>query len=248
MAMINEQTIEKMRKMKMNHLAQILMDLSQNEAIRSLTFEEKVGLLIDTEWDYRQNNRVSRLIREAGLIDIAACIEGINYRDGRNINREQIYKLSTCDYIRAHQDILILGTTGTGKSYLSCALGNAACRNRITTRYISLVDMFDELALAAEVGALSKAIDSFIKPSLLILDDCFLTRPSTEDAERLLKLVEKRMHVGSTIYCSQLQPKDWHERISEKIVADAICDRIVHRCHVINLEGESMRKSLKVGF
>jgi DNA replication protein DnaC len=131
-----------------------------------------------------------------------------------------------------------------GKSYLAQALGNCACRNRLATRYVALTELFDELAVAAEAGVFAKTLDSYIKPSLLILDDYFLTKPDNSDTERLLKLVEKRMHVGSTIYCSQLKPEEWHSRIDEKIIADAILDRIVNRSHLIKLDGESMRKKL----
>jgi DNA replication protein DnaC len=240
--MISEQTLEKMKKMRMNHMAELLSDMQSNKEVSSLAFDEQMGLLIDTEWDYRQNHKSQLLNKKAGFNDNNACVEGIDYRPQRNIDKAMIYQLSTCDYIKARQDILILGKTGVGKSYMAQALGNSACRNRITTRYISLSDLFDELAVAAEVGKLSAALDSFIKPSLLILDDYFLTRPTNSDIDRLLKLVEKRMHIGSTIYCSQLKPEEWHERISEKIVADAIVDRITNRSHLIKLEGDSLRK------
>jgi DNA replication protein DnaC len=242
--MITEQTYEKMKKMRLGHMAQILRDMNENKDIASLCFEERMGLLIDTEWEFRQNHKRQLLTKRAGFVDSNACIEGIDYRPGRGIDKAVVYKLSTCDYVKARQDVLLLGKTGVGKSYMACALGNSACRNSLTTRYIALSDLFDELAVAYEVGKLASAIDSFIKPSLLILDDFFLTRPTPEDSERLLKLVEKRMYIGSTIYCSQLTPEEWHTRIEEKIIADAILDRIVSRSHVIKLEGDSMRKKL----
>ena len=242
MGMINEQTYEKMKEMRMNHMAQILRDMDTKVDMASLTFDERMGLLIDTEWEYRQNHKSRLLCKKAGFTDNNACVEGIDYRPERNIDKAMVYKLYTCDYIKARQDVLILGKTGVGKSYMAQALGNSACRNRITTRYISLSDLFDELAVAAEIGRLNAVLDSYIKPSLLILDDYFLTKPTNQDIERLLKLVEKRMHIGSTIYCSQLKPEEWHARIDEKIIADAILDRIVSRSHIIKLEGDSMRK------
>ena len=245
MEMINEQTLEKMRAMRMNHLARILQDMEESHAVAELTFEERVGLLIDTEWEYRQNNKTRRLVDRAGFIDANASIEGIDYRPDRNIDRPLIFKLSTCDYIKARQDVLILGKAGVGKSYLAQALGHSACRNRIATRYIALDDLLDELAVAEATSQQGKAFDSFVKPSLLILDDFFLTKPSVAQAERILRLIEKRMHVGSTIYCSQLRPDEWHERIDEKIIADAIVDRVIYRSHVILLDGDSMRKTLK---
>jgi DNA replication protein DnaC len=242
--MLNEQTYEKMRKMRLNHLAEVLHDMQGNEGMASLSFEERIGLLIDTEWDHRQNHKAQLLNKRAGFIDSDACIEGIDYRPQRNIDKAAIYQLATCDYIKARRDVVILGKTGVGKSYTACALGNCACRNRITTRYTTLVDLFDNLAVAAEAGDLNSAMDSYIKPSLLILDDCLLIRPSTEDIDRLHKLVDKRIHIGSTIYCSQLEPSEWHKRMDEQIVADAILDRIVPRSHILKLEGDSMRKVL----
>jgi DNA replication protein DnaC len=240
--MIQVQTLEKMKKMRMNHMAELLNDMQSNKEVSSLTFDEQVGLLVDTEWDYRQNHKSQLLSKKAGFNDPGACVEGIDYRPERNIDKAMIYRLSTCDYVKARQDVLILGKTGVGKSYIAQALGNSACRNRITTRYTSLSDLFDELAVGAEAGKLSAMLDSFIKPSLLILDDYFLIQPTGLDIERLLKLVEKRMHIGSTIYCSQLKPDEWHERISEKIVADALVDRITSRSHLIQLDGDSLRK------
>jgi DNA replication protein DnaC len=233
-----------MKKMRLGHMAQILNDVDTNKGLASLSFDEKMGLIIDTEWDFRQNNKCQLLNKRANFIDTNACVEGIDYRPERGIDKAQVYRLSTCDYVKACQDVLLLGKTGVGKSYLACALGNSACRNSLSTRYIALTDLFDELAVADEVGELSSALDSFIKPSLLILDDYFLTRPKRVDIDRLLKLVEKRMHIGSTIYCSQLSPEEWHTRIDEKIIADAILDRIINRSHVIKLEGDSMRKGL----
>jgi DNA replication protein DnaC len=245
MDMITEQTYEKMKKMRMNHMAQVLRDMDDNESIQLLPFDERIGLLIDTEWDFKQNNKSQTLTKKAGFIDSNACVEGIDYKPERNINKNTIFQLSTCDYIKARKDVLILGKTGVGKSYIAQALGNSACRNHITTRYIATSDLFDELAVATETGEFKSVLDSYIKPSLLILDDHFLTKPTNADNSRLCKLVEKRMHIGSTIYCSQLKPEEWHERIDEKIIADSILDRIVNRSYHINLEGDSMRKALR---
>ena len=242
--MIKEQTFEKMKKMRMNHLAQLLKEMEENKSMTTLSFDERIGILIDTEWNYRQNRRSQLLNKQSDFTEKNACIEGIDYQPERNIDKALIFQLATCDYIKARQDALILVKTGVGKSYMAQALGNSACRNGIPTRYITLADLFDELAVAAQAGQLNQAFDSFIKPPLLILDDYFLTKPSNMDAERLLKLVEKRMHIGSTIYCSQLNPEKWHARVDEKIIADAILDRVVNRSHVLTLEGESMRKRM----
>ncbi len=243
--MITEQTYEKMKKMRMNHLAQSLKDMCASDSYSDLSFEQRIGMLIDAEWDHKQNNKSSRLNKQAGFTQTSACIEAIDYRPERKLNKEKVFKLSTCEYIKARQDVLILGQCGVGKSFLAQALGNAACRKHHTTRYIGLQDLFDELSIAEASGALNNAFDSYIRVKLLILDDAFLSQPSIADATRLLKLTEKRMHIGSTIYCTQLPPEEWHKRIEEKIVADALLDRVVNRAHVIKLEGESLRKALK---
>lgn len=242
--MITEQTYEKMRKMRMNHLAQSVKDMCESTTYDDMTFEERFGILIDTEWDHRQNHKSQRLNKKAGFTEEGACIEAIDYLPERNIDKAQVFRLSTCGYIEARQDVVILGCCGVGKSFLAQALGNAACRKLHSTRYIALQDLFDDLSIAEASGTLNAVFDDYIKADLLILDDAFLMQPTVTDAARLLKLVEKRMHVGSTIYCAQLQPEEWHQRIEEKIVADALLDHIVNRAHIIKLTGESMRKGL----
>lgn len=242
--MITEQTYGKMKKMRMNHLAQALKDMCESNTYDDMTFEERMGILIDTEWDHRQNRKSQLLNKKAGFTESSACIEAIDYQPERNLDKSQVFKLSTCDYIEARQDVLILGCCGVGKSFLAQALGNAACRKQHSTRYIGLQDLFDDLSVAEAAGTLNAAFDDYVKTDLLILDDAFLMQPTIVDTARLLRLVEKRMHVGSTIYCAQLQPDEWHQRIEEKIVADALLDRIINRAHIIKLQGSSMRKGL----
>jgi DNA replication protein DnaC len=243
--MITVQTYEKMKKMRLGHLADSLRFMCESSTYDDLSFEERFGILIDNEWDHRQNHKSARLNKRAGFTESTACIEAIDYRPERKLDKAKVFKLATCDYISACQDVLILGRCGVGKSFLAQALGNAACRKHHTTRYIGLQDLFDDLSVAEAAGSLSKVFDSYIKPELIIIDDAFLMPPSAADAARLLKLVEKRMHVGSTIYCAQLPPEEWHRRIDEKIVADALLDRVVNRSHIIELQGDSLRKELK---
>lgn len=240
--MIAEQTIDKMKKMRMKHMAAILSDMFSNTTAEEMSFADGIALLIDHEWDFRQNNRTDLMTKKADFTDKGACIESIDYAPERGLDRQKMLRLSTCDYIKARQDVLVLGKTGVGKSFVAQALGNAACRHHKTTRYTRMSGLFDDLAIAYSAGELSKTMDSYIKPSLLIIDDCFLTQPTTVDVSRFSELVEKRIHVGSTIYCSQLTPQEWHERIEEKIVGEAILDRIVNRAHHIKLKGDSMRK------
>jgi DNA replication protein DnaC len=129
-----------------------------------------------------------------------------------------------------------------GKTFIAQALGNSACRHHHATRYTRMAVMPDDLAVAATTGTIRETLDSYVKPALLIIDDYMLTQPSKTGVNLLLELAEKRLHTGSTIYCSQLEPEQWHERIEEKIIADAICDRVVNRSHVMEIHGDSMRR------
>ena len=240
--MITSQTLDKMHKMRMNHLAQLVDDMCDNPAYDQVSFDDRLGMLIDAEWEWRQSHKTTLLTKRAGFTDPGACVEAIDYTPGRNLNRNQILSLATCGYIDARQDIIILGKTGVGKSFLAQALGNAACRHHHPTMYVRMPAMLADMAIAHTAGTGRQALDTLIKPSLLIIDDYMLTQPTTSGVTTLLEITEQRLHVGSTIYCSQLPPDQWHERIEEKIIADAICDRIINRSHLIEITGDSMRK------
>jgi DNA replication protein DnaC len=239
---IAEQTYEKMRRMRLNHLAGIARDMAQNPAHDSLPFADQLAILIDAEWDYRQSHKTELLHKKAGLADPAATIEAIDWLPERGLDKKRILGLATCGYIDSGHDVVILGKTGVGKSFLAQALGDAACRKHRRTRYTRMPALLDDLAVAARAGRGREEIDEHAKPDLLILDDFMLTQPSMEGAYRLLEIAEKRSFSGSTIYCSQLPPDQWHQRIQEKIVADALLDRIVNRSVLIQIGGDSMRK------
>ncbi|MCL1879983.1 MAG: ATP-binding protein [Actinomycetia bacterium] len=171
-------------------------------------------------------------------------MEGIDCRPERDINKALVFQLSTCGHIKARQDVLTLGKRGVGKSHLAQALGNPACRGRIATRHVALDELFGNLAVAAGGGTLSAVLGPCIRPSLLMLDDYLLARPSIQGSERPLRLVEERMHIGSATYCSRLQPDGWRVRIDGGITADAVPGRVVNRSQLIELEGEAMRKGV----
>jgi len=240
--MIQEQTLDKMRRMRMNHLAQALSDMSRDPAYDSVSFDERIGMLIDKEWEYRHAHKTTLLVKRAGFTDPTACVEAIDYRPERGLDRTTVLSLATCGYIDAHHDIIILGSTGVGKSFLAQALGVSACRCHHMTRYTRMASLLDDLAIAHASGTGRQTFDDWVKPELLIIDDYMLTQPSRAGVNQLLELTEKRLHTGSTIYCSQLAPDQWHERIEEKIIADAILDRIVNRSRLIEITGDSMRR------
>ncbi len=240
--MIAEQTFDKMRRMRLNHLALVLRQMTDDPAYDDSSFEDRIAMAIDAEWEYRQSHKTTLLAKRAGFTDPGACVEAIDYQAERGLDKTRILSLATCGFIDARHDILILGKTGVGKSFLAQALGNAACRRHHHTVYTRMTQMLDDLAVAMVAGTARTVLDSYIKPELLIIDDYMLTQPSRDGAALLLDLTEKRLHTGSTIYCSQLTPEQWHERIEEKIIADAILDRVVNRSHVIELHGDSMRR------
>lgn len=240
--MIIEQTLDKMRRMRLNHLAGIARDMAANTAYDTMPFADQLAILIDAEWDYRQNHKTELLAKKARLADPAAKVEAIDWQPARGLDKRQVLSLATCGYIDAGHDVVILGKTGVGKSFIAQALGDAACRKHRKTSYTRMSQLLEDLAFAAHSGQGRAAIDEHVKPDLLIIDDFMLTAPGNDGAQRLLEIAEKRAHSGSTIYCSQLTPDQWHQRIEEKIVADAILDRIVNRSIVIQITGDSMRK------
>jgi DNA replication protein DnaC len=199
--------------------------------------------LVDTEWTSRKNNRLKRLIYRADFPTSGACIEDIEYRADRKLNREQIIQLSTCDYIAEKHNVIILGATGAGKTYLSCALGLAACRHFYSVKYIRLPELLDELSVARGEGIFQKVIQGYKKVDLLILDEWLLIPLTDSESRDLLEIVEGRHGRCSTIFSSQFDPAGWQTKIGEGPLAEAVLDRIVHGSHTIFIDGEeSMRK------
>lgn len=211
-----------------------------------MPFEERFGLLVDSEWYRRRNNRLTLLIKKAEYVYPYACVEDIKYTPSRHLDKGQIARLSSCNYIQECNNVIILGATGTGKSYISCALGVAANRNFYSAKYIRLTDLFSELAIARGEGYYHKAIKEYNTVILLILDDWLLLKLNDTEARDLLEIVEARYRRNSTIFCSQFEVSGWFPKIVNDTIADAICDRIVHNAYTIVLEGESLRKVKRV--
>ena len=215
----------------------------QDSSFGALSFEERFGLIVDIEWVRRKNNHLTKLIRKADLQQNDACIENIEYHADRKLDKAQIARLATCNYIHEKHNIIIMGASGSGKTYLSCAFGIAACRNFFTVKYISLPDLLNELAIARGEGTFKKVMAQYKKVSLLILDEWLLVPLSNSEARDLLEIIESRHKRGSTIFSSQFSPAGWHGKIGEGTLADAILDRIVHDSYTILIDSEeSMRK------
>jgi DNA replication protein DnaC len=241
--MLDQMTINKLHELKLSAMAEAFRKQIQDQALSGLSFEERFGLIVDIEWSKRKNNRLTRLIRNAGFSDNNACIENIEYAADRKLDKTQIATLATCNYIQEKHNIIILGAAGAGKSYLGCAFGIAACRNFLTVKYIRLPELLNDLAVARGEGTYKQLIKEIKKISLLILDEWLLIPLSSMEARDLLEIVEARHKRTSTIFISQFAPAGWHGKIGEETLADAILDRIVHDSYTIFIEGkDSMRK------
>jgi DNA replication protein DnaC len=231
--MLDNSTASKLRDMRMGVMATAFQRQLEDKAISELSFEERVGLMVDAEWTARNNNRMTRLIRSAGFSMPEACVEDIEYHSDRRLNKALITRLSTCNYMDEFHNVIILGATGSGKSYLANALGVTAARNFKTVRYIRLPDLLGELAIARAEGTYRKAMKQLKQTRLLILDEWLLYQLKETEARDLLEIAEARYKKASTIFCSQHDIGDWHDKIGESTIADAILDRIVHNSYRI---------------
>lgn len=241
--MLNDTTVTKLHEMKLSVMAQSFREQLKGTDLTMLSFEERFGLLVDAEWASRKNNRLSRLIKNAGFAFNGSCIENIEYHDDRKLDRAQISRLAACNYILEAHNIIILGATGSGKTYLSNAFGMAAARNFYTVKYVRIPDLLGELAIARGEGTYRKVIKAYKQVKLLILDEWLLFPPKESEARDLLEIVESRYKKASTIFCSQFEVGGWYHKIGEPTLADAISDRIVHDSYSIFIDGKiSMRE------
>lgn len=240
---MNEQTQRKLHEMRLSAMADAYQNQLLDPSFQALSFEERFSLLIDLEWSRRKNNRLASLIRKADFQQSNASIESMEYHADRKLDQTQILRLATCAYIHEKLNIIIMGASGAGKTYLACAFGIAACRNFLPVKYVRLPDLLNELAVARGEGLYQRVMKVYKKIPLLILDEWLLVSLKESEARDLLEIVEARHQRGSTIFCSQFAPAGWHSKIGESTLADAILDRIVHSSYTITIEGkDSMRK------
>jgi DNA replication protein DnaC len=240
--MLIQSILDTLNRLKLYGMAAALSEqLTQNAAV-SLAFEERLGLLVDRETLHRDNRRLTRLLQLAQLKQRDACLEDVDYRARRGLDRAQLASLASSDWIRHGQNLLIHGATGAGKTWLACALAKQACRQGLSTLYLRAPRLFDELSVCHADGSFRKRLASIAKADLVVIDDFAIAPIGPRERTDLLELLDDRVGSRSTLITSQLPLEHWHDYIGDPTLADAILDRLVHSAHKIHLEGDSMRK------
>jgi DNA replication protein DnaC len=241
--MLTENTANKLREMHLSIMASAFKEQLTDSQFQSMSFEDRFGLTVDKEWCARKNNHLKRLVKQAGFSESGACVEDIEYHPDRDLDKNQIARLSACNYIAEHHNVMLLGATGSGKTYLACALGMAAVRNYLTVKYIRLPELLVDFSIARGSGTIRKVMAQYKKYSLLIIDEWLLSPLTDTESRDLLEIIEARYKKASTIFCSQFDVPGWREKLGDPILADAICDRIVHDSYTIMIDcKDSMRK------
>jgi DNA replication protein DnaC len=243
--MLTNPTIETLKSLKVYGMLEALEEQQQTPAVQGLSFEERLALLIDRERLYRENQRRTRLLRGARLKVAQASIEDINYKAARGLDKRQIAQLASGEWIRRSQNLLITGATGSGKTWIACALAQQTCRQGHSVLYWRVPRLIEELRIAHGDGSYLKFLKTIAKAALIVLDDWGLTALATQDRADLLEILDDRVNTGSTLIASQLPVDKWHAYLGDPTLADAILDRLVHHSHRIELKvpGDSMRKN-----
>ena len=233
-------TVDKLHDLSLGGMARALVEQLERPDYAQLTFEERLGLLVDREAQDRANRRLDRNLRTAKLRTVA-CVEDIDFRHPRGLDRSVVLSLASAQWVNAHQNLLVVGPTGVGKTFIACALAQAAVRAGHTALYLRAPRLLDELAIAHGDGRFARLVTTWARIDVLVIDDLCI-RPLTPDhAADLLEVIEDRSQRRSTIVTSQLPVANWHEALGDPTPADAILDRLTHNAHRIELRGESLR-------
>jgi len=239
--MLSNPTLDKLATLKLLGMRDALQEQGQLPEYQALSFEERLGLLVDREVLARQNRQTQTRLKKAGLRQ-EACVEDIDFRHPRHLERAVVLTLASCQWIRNHRNCLITGPTGVGKTFLACALAQKTCREGLSARYARTSRLVGEMAIARRDGSYLERLRALSQVDLLVLDDWGVTPLSDEGRRDLLEILDDRYDRKSTLVTSQLPVESWHEYLADPTLADAILDRLVHNAHRLALSGESMRK------
>ena len=240
--MLIEQTVDKLVSMKMYKMAESLKERLSRPDHQSLDKAEFLGLLVDDEFQDRQNKKMTSRLRSAQFKESQACIENIEYHKDRGIKKTTILELAQNHWVKKHQNMVLTGPSGAGKSYLAQAFGNNLCRNGFTVMYTRVSKLLLALSTARVDGTYQHKMKKIAKTNVLVLDDFGLTPIEDAHKQDLFEIVEDRYGVGSTIITAQLPMEHWHEYMGGGMLGDGICDRLIHNCHKLKLQGDSWRK------
>lgn len=236
-------TIEKLNRLKLFGMTEALTEQLAGPIYQELSFEERFGMLVDRELTYRDNRRLKNLLKGAKLRHPNACLEEIDFRTPRGLSRDLLLSLAQNAWVAAKQNVIITGPTGSGKTFIACALANSACRGGMSAFYIRLPRLLQEMHIAHADGSYGKLLTRFARIAVLVLDDWGLAKLTDRERRDLLEILEDRCSITSTIISSQLPQGSWHDIIGDPTIADAVLDRVIHNAHTIPLSGESMRKT-----
>lgn len=241
--MLNHPTLSKLQTLQFHGMARAFAEQLDTADIDALDFDTRFAMLVEREWTERRSRQLTNRLRRAKLRHPDACLEDVDYRHRRGLDKALLASLADCHWVRDHLNVLITGSTGLGKTWLACALTHQACREGASALYLRLPRLLAELDLGRGDGRYPKLLASLAKTDVLILDDWGLTAMSATHRRDLLELIEERHTRRSTIATSQLPVEKWHEAIGDPTLADAILDRLVHCAYTLKLKGESIRKN-----
>lgn len=246
--MTNQSTIDKLIEMRFTAMADAFRTQLGDPKMTEMPFEDRLGILVDIEYNSRKRNRLQRLIKSARFDQPEASIMEIDYTSGRKLNKSLIQRLATGEYISEYRNLFITGATGSGKTYMACAFGMEACKQYYRTKYVRLPDLLIDLQIAREEGNYLRTIKKYANPVLLIIDEWMLLKPTQEEQKDIFELLHLRRKKSSTIFCSQYRHTEWYDQLggADSPLADAILDRIVHDAYMINIESIDPKRDISM--
>jgi len=239
--MLNQALFDKLIQLRLPAFRTGLLEQQTNSKYAELSFEERLALLVDLECTRRHSNRIQRLVKAAEF-PLHAAVEDLDLAPTRGLERQLVLELAQCAWVQNHLNLLVLGPTGSGKTYVACALALSACRNRFSVRYFRTSRLLHRLTMARQDNSYHTLLHSLAKIDLIILDDWMRDAITVSNAQDLLELLDDRFGRSSTIVASQVPIQEWHSRIPDPTLADAVLDRLIHNAYRLSLEGESQRK------